>query len=397
MNLWERGKVVILQNSIEDVSGRTPLLMTPGPTEVEQRVLDALSKRPMVHYGERWKVFYASTLELMRELFEASADDQIMLIPAPGSACLEMAITNLAKPGDKILNLRNGYFGEITKECAERHGIEVVEPNTPYGKPVSASEVRRLLEENKNVSAIVVVHNETSGGVVNPVQEIGDLSKHFGIPLIVDTISSFGAVRIPMKEWNCAVCVGYPSKGLSGIAGAVPLAVNREIWNKSIRNKSESAGRFLSFEVWDRYIREWGSWGHPFPTTMPTSVIQALSMAAQIALEEGLDNRTERHNQISTKFRKLVRKIGLGILPDEGFASSTVTAISLSDPAQDEVRSIMEKEFGILISGGLSLLKGRIIRVGHMGLTATDTCIERTATALEKSLEVVKSKKAIIV
>ncbi len=388
---------VILQSGIEDVSGRTPLLMTPGPTEVEQRVLDALSKRPMLHYGEKWKTFYASTLELMRELFGAGADDQIILVPAPGSACLEMAIANLAKPGDRILNLRNGYFGEITKECAERHGIKVVEPNTPYGKPISSSEVRRLLEESKNLSAIVVVHNETSGGVLNPVQGIGDLSKHFGVPLIVDTISSFGAVRIPMQDWNCAICVGYASKGLSGIAGAVPLAVNREIWNNAVRNNSETAGRFLSFGVWDRYIREWGSWGHPFPATMPTSVIMALSAAAQIALEEGLDNRTERHRRISAKFRKLVRTIGLEILPDEAFASSTVTAISLSDPAQDVVRSIMEKDFGIMISGGLSLLKGKIIRVGHMGLTATDACIERTATALEKSLELVKAKKEIIV
>ena len=92
-----------------------------------------------------------------------------------------------------------------------------------------------------------------------------------------------------------------------------------------------------------------------------------------------------------------MRTIGLEILPDEAFASSTVTAISLSDPAQDGVRSIMEKDFGIMISGGLTLLKGKIIRVGHMGLTATDACIERTATALEKSLELVKGKKEVTV
>src|SRR4029077_7727741 len=101
--------------------------MTPGPTEVEPRVLEALSERPMLHYGEKWKEFYASTLEVMRELFEAAGEDQIILVPARGSACLEMAIANLAKPGDKILNLRNGYFGEITKESAELHGVGVVE------------------------------------------------------------------------------------------------------------------------------------------------------------------------------------------------------------------------------------------------------------------------------
>lgn len=377
---------------IEDVSTRTPLLMTPGPTEVEQRVLNALSQRPMLHYGTKWKEFYASTLELMRELFEASPEEQIILVPAPGSAALEMAIANVASPGDKVLNLRNGYFGEITKECAERHGIKVIEPSTPYGMPVSTSEVKRLLEETKDASAIVLVHNETSGGVLNPVQEIGQLARGYGIPLIVDTISSFGAVRTPMLEWNCSICVGYPSKGLSGIAGVVPLAVKRDAWDASVKrkNKSTSAGRFFSFEVWDRYIREWDSMGHPFPTTMPTSVIQALSVAAQIALDEGITRREERHKRVSAKFRRMVRERlghGLSVLPEESVASSTVTAIALANPAQDGVRAIMEKEYGITISGGLSQLKGKIIRVGHMGATATDACIERTASALEKSLE----------
>jgi len=393
---FQQGGPENMPAQIEDVSSRTPLLMTPGPTEVEQRVLDALAQRPMLHYGEKWKEFYASTLQLMRELFEAASDYQIILVPAPGSACLEMAIANLARPGDKILNLRNGYFGEITKESAERHGVKVVEPDTPYGKPVPLSEVKRLLEENKDLAAISVVHNETSGGVLNPVQEIGELSKRYGVPLLVDTISSFGAVRTPMREWNCAVCVGYASKGLSGIAGAVPVAVNREVWDESVRgDKSNSAGRFLNFQVWDRYIREWSSWGHPFPATMPTSVIQALSAAAQIALDEGIENRAERHRRVSAKLRKRVREIGLHILPNEDVASSTVTAIVLSDPAQDGVRLIMEKQFGVMISGGLSLLKGKIIRIGHMGLTATDACTERAATALEKSLVIVSSKKEV--
>jgi alanine-glyoxylate transaminase / serine-glyoxylate transaminase / serine-pyruvate transaminase len=377
---------------IEDVSQRTPLLMTPGPTEVGQGVLNALSERPMLHYGEKWKTFYASTLELMRELFEAAPDDQIIIVPAPGSVAMEMAVANLARPGEKILNLRNGYFGEVFRDCAEGHGIGVVESDIPYGTPVPIPEVRRLLEEHKDVAAVSVVHNETSGGVLNPVQEIGDLAKQYGIPLIVDTISSFGAVRTPTQKWNCAICVGYPSKGLSGVPGATPVAINRKIWDEYARRKSENLGRFLSFAVWDHYIRDWGSMGHPFPTTMPTSVIQALAVAAQIALDEGLDARAERHRRVSAKCRKMVREIGLDILPEESVASSTVSAVKLSDPSQDSVRAIMDNEFGITISGGLSLLKGKIIRIGHMGLTATDPCIERTMTALKKSLELQSGK-----
>jgi aspartate aminotransferase-like enzyme len=381
---------------LEDVSQRNPLLMTPGPTEVEQRVLDALAQRPMLHYGQRWKEFYASTLELMRELFEAGEDYQVFLVPAPGSACLEMAIANVATPGEKILNLRNGYFGEITKECAERHGVKVVEPGTAYGKPVPISRVKELLEENQDAAAVVLVHNETSGGVLNPAREIGDLSKSYGIPMIVDTISSFGAVRTPVREWNCSICVGYASKGLSGIPGAVPVAVKRDVWEKCVSNaSSKSTGRFLSFAVWDHYIQEWDSMGHPFPTTMPTSVIKALSVAAQIALDEGMTAREERHKRVSAKFRRIIRERvgrGLSILPAEEVASSTVTAVSLASPAQDGVRAIMEKEYGVTISGGLSVLKGKIVRVGHMGATATDACIERTASALEKSLEALDTK-----
>ncbi len=138
--------------------------MTPGPTEVGQRVLNALSDRPMLHYGERWKTFYASTLESLRELFEATPDDQIIIVPAPGSVAMEMAVANLAKPGEKILNLRNGYFGEVFRDCAEMHGIKVVEPDTPYGTPVSVPEVRRLLEEHKDVAAVSVGTQRDFGG-----------------------------------------------------------------------------------------------------------------------------------------------------------------------------------------------------------------------------------------
>jgi aspartate aminotransferase-like enzyme len=377
---------------IEDVSHRTPLLMTPGPTEVGQQVLDALSQRPMLHYGEKWRVFYSSTLELMRKIFEAASDDQIILVPAPGSVAMEMAVANLAKPGEKILNLRNGYFGEVFKTCAELHGIKVIEPEVPYGTPVPIREVGRLLEGNKDLSAVTAVHNETSGGVSNPVQEIGDLANEFGVPLIVDTISSFGAVRTPVQKWNCAICVGYPSKGLAGVPGATPVAIKREIWDKYSQKQIENLGRFLSFAVWDHYIRDWGSMGHPFPTTMPTSVIQALAVAAQIALDEGLDARAERHRRVSAKCRKMIREMGLDILPGENVASSTVTAMKLDDPSQDGVRVIMEKEFGITISSGLSMLRGKILRIGHMGLTATDPCIERTIAALKKSFDLQSNK-----
>ncbi len=134
---------------------------------------------------------------------------------------------------------------------------------------------------------------------------MGDLAKQYGIPLIVDTISSYGAVRTPTQKWNCAICVGYPSKGLSGVLGATPGAINRKIRDEYARRKPENLGRFLSFAVWITDIRDWGSMGHPFPTTMPTSVIQALAVAAQIALDEGLDSRAERHRRVSAKCRRI--------------------------------------------------------------------------------------------
>ena len=361
--------------------------MTPGPTEVEQRVLDSLAKPPMLHYGEEWKRFYSSTLELMRKLFDADSDDMIILVPAAGSACLEMAIINLAHSGEKILNLRNGYFGEITKECGKRHDMQVLEFETEYGKPISASKVKEMLQGDENIRAIMLVHNETSTGVLNSVEEIGHLAKHFGVPLIVDTVSSFGALRVKMKEWNCSICVGYASKGLSAISGVVPMAIKREVWDDVCkRDQRIGSGRFFSFQVWDRYIREWGSWGHPFPTTMPTSVIRALNVAANIALDEGLDQRASRHQRVAAQLRKDIRGIGLTILPDEGFASSTVTAVTLTNEAQDKARAVMEKEYGVIISGGLSVLKNKIIRIGHMGVTATSACTDRAVTALDNSL-----------
>ncbi len=127
----------------EDVSQRRPLLMTPGPTEVEQQVIDVLSQRPKLHYGEEWRSIYSSTLELSKKVFDCASDDQVILVPAPASACLEMAIVNLVSPGrGKLLNICNGYFGEITKESAELHGIDVLNLKTDYGVPADPNKVR---------------------------------------------------------------------------------------------------------------------------------------------------------------------------------------------------------------------------------------------------------------
>jgi len=366
--------------------------MTPGPTEVEQQVMDVLSQRPKLHYGEEWRSIYGSTVELSKKIFDCASDDQVIIVPAPASACLEMAIVNLVPPGKgKLLNICNGYFGEITKESAELHGIAVLNLKTEYGVPADPDEVRSVVEENyKDISAIIAVHNETSAGIVNPIEEIGKIASSKNIPFIVDAVSSFGAVETPMTKWNASICIGYPSKGLSGVPGITPMAIQRRLWDEVTSDRNDAMintmpGRFMSFRIWNRYINEWGGWGHPFPTTMPTSVIVAFKKVLEIALEEGLTSRADRHRWIASEMRQRLRKSGFEILPQEKFASSTVSAIKMPSPRQDKVRQIMEREFGVIISGGLSELRGRIIRIGHMGATASIPCIERVLDGLEQS------------
>ncbi|MEM2068873.1 MAG: alanine--glyoxylate aminotransferase family protein [Nitrososphaerota archaeon] len=363
---------------------RKPILMIPGPTEVPYEVLASVSMPVYPHYGKEWGEIYEETTKLAAEVFNTSGE--VIIFPGPGSAALEMGIANLIAPGEKIIVISNGFFGERIEEMALHLGCRVISLKAEYGKVVEPRYVEDVLKTHKDVKGLAVVHNETSTGVSNPIMVYGRIAKENNLFYIVDAISSYGAVELRVDDWNIDYCVGYAGKALSSVPGIAPVAISYEVFRFVEDRVWKPSSWFLDLSVWKRYMDKWRPIGHPYPSTVPTHSIVGLREALKIALNEGLENRYERHRIIAAAFREAIRAMGLEIVAPEDYASPTVTAVRSPEGLCNKiVRGLLEK-FNIMISGGLGQLEGKSFRIGHMGLTATPPYILYTISALTRIL-----------
>lgn len=360
-------------------------LMIPGPTEVDPEVLAVLSRPVLPHYGKEWGALYQEILADAQTIFRTKAET--LVLPAPGAAALEMAAANLVEPGDRVVVVVNGFFAEIAESLVKIYGGQAESIVPEYGRAVEPDQVAARLDRSPRVKALFVVHNETSTGVANPIPALGRLTRQRGVLLVVDAVSSYGGMELDMDSWGMDFCVGYASKALAGVAGAVPVAVGEAAWEAVRKRKQPVPGRFLNLLVWRKFIDEWGSWGHPHPTTMPVSVILAFGKALKLALAEGLEQRYRRHQVVARAVRAGLRRMGLEVLPPEGEASATVSVFKAEGELGNRIRKTLASQFHIMIAGGLSKLEGKVLRIGHMGNTASLPHMVHTLGALAMTLK----------
>jgi len=358
------------------------ILMVPGPSEPDPRVLATLPAPILPHYGPDWGEAYRKTLEELKKIFKTR--EQVIIFPGPGNGAVELVAMNVIAPGDKVINIVNGWFGEILSDIIGTYGGQPINIETEYGVAITGADVERKLDEERDVKAVFAVHNDTSSGVENPIQDIGRVAGKHGVIYFVDAISSFGGTNIEVDNWGIDACVGYGSKCLGGISGAVPIMIGKRVWEEVESRKTLIPSRFMSLKVWKYFMGgEWGLSGHPFPTSMPTTVILSMREALRLALEEGLDSRYRRHWVASKAVREGCRKIGFDPLVKDDVRSKTVTVLRTAEGTDAKIRNVMEKRFNIMVGGGLSKLKGKALRIGTMGVTASPFYVLPTLSALE--------------
>jgi alanine-glyoxylate transaminase/serine-glyoxylate transaminase/serine-pyruvate transaminase len=356
-------------------------LMIPGPSEVDPRLLTVLSGRVLPHYGAEWGQIYAETLELVKKIFKTG--EQAIILSGPGNLALELMAANIVEPGDKIVNVRNGWFGDVSGEIIQAYGGDVVDVKAEPGEIVTADRLKETLDEAGDIKAVFAVQNETSTGVENPIWEMGRIARKHGALFCVDSISSFGGVDLRMDEWQIDMCVGYPSKCLGGINGAVPIAIGKRVWESVETRRSPIPGRALSLKVWKKFMTEWAPIGHPFPTSMPTNTIRVLQEAARLALEEGLEKRYLRHEVASHALREGCRVLGFEPYVRPEIRSKTVTVVRVPAGQDAKIREGLERRFNIMVAGGLGELRGKVLRIATMGVTASPFYVLPTLEALE--------------
>ncbi|MEM1517642.1 MAG: alanine--glyoxylate aminotransferase family protein [Nitrososphaerota archaeon] len=370
------------------VWGEDPLLMIPGPVELDPKVRQVLGGRFYPHYGAEWGKIYSETTEIMKKIFKTKSE--VIILATPGSLAIEMGIVNLANPGEKVVTIDNGFFGNRLTELSEHCGRKAIPVRAEMGDVVSPEQLKAVLDSNKDVRALLVVQNESSTGILNPIPEYMRIAKKYGLLTLVDSISAFGGVELDVDGWGIDFCIGYPNKCLSSIPSAVPVAISSEVWSRVEKGLVNPGTWFTNLKVWRHYISEWSEMGHPFPTTINTYSVLALKVTGQAALDEGLEKRYERHRRVAAATRAALNQLGLPPLAkDEKYASPTVTAARMPpqlDGRSKEIMSRLLSNHRIMIGGGLGPLSGRMIRVGHMGTTASAKYLLPTIMAISSAL-----------
>ncbi len=338
-------------------------LMIPGPVDVEPEVLAAMGQPIPVHYGPEWMEVYRDVVALLRAVFQTQGD--VLLMPGPGSAGLDAALGSLLPPEARVLIPTNGFFGERIATIAEANSLEVEQVACEWGKPLDLAMVETRLR-TKKMDGLAVVHHETSTGVLNPLPEIATLARKYGLPFIVDAVSSLGGVDLPVDEWGIDLCISVANKCLAAPPGVALLSVSERAWERIEANPAHR-GWYLDLRTWLQYARDWADW-HPYPTTLPTNNILALQVSLRRILEEGLTAFQARHRMAAQRVRDGLRELGFPLMVEEPLAAPIITAVgSYPGRTAEEFAAFLRHEHGILIGGGMGPLRGKMCRVGHMG------------------------------
>jgi alanine-glyoxylate transaminase/serine-glyoxylate transaminase/serine-pyruvate transaminase len=340
-------------------------LMIPGPAELDDEVVAVMGQQIHAHYGPAWVQLYRETIAFMQQAFGTTAD--VLFLLSSGSGAMEAAVGSLFAPGEQVLIVSNGFFGERLTTITQALEIEVVLATADWGQPINPQKVREMLVQNPDIKGVLAVHHETSTGILNPIQALGDLAREFDVPLVVDAIASLGGDPLLVDEWGIDICVTAGNKCLGAPVGFAPIAVSTRAWQIMDSKVKTAVGWYLNLKTWRKYMQEWGDW-HPTPVTVGSHNLQALHVALRKLHEEGLENRWRRYKETAEWFRAAMKERGFTLLVEGEQASSVITAVNrLPNMDVTEFITYLREQHNIQISGGLGELSGQIMRIGHMG------------------------------
>ncbi len=362
----------------------TPKLMIPGPVDVTDEVREAMASPAMAHYGQDWTAFYRETIKLLQRVFQTQND--LYLMVGPGSAGLDAALGSLLRTGERVLIPFNGFFGQRLAAIARSYGLEVVPLEFPPDQPVDPDAIRARLAAEPDIGAVAMVHHETSTGVLNPLREVAALSARRGLPIVVDAIASLGGVPVPVDAWGLDVVVTVANKCLESTPGLALVSVSRRAWEMIEGKPRRAHGWYLNLETWREYAASWSDW-HPYPTTLPTQNIIALRASLGSILARGLEEQYARHVRAAERARGGLRELGFELLVAGAHACPLITAVKARPEFEvADLARFLQERHGIMISGGVGELRGKIFRVGHMGRATSDAYVDAFLSAVSDFL-----------
>jgi aspartate aminotransferase-like enzyme len=369
-------------------------LLTPGPTPVPPEVLAAIAQPVVHHRSPDFRPIYERCLARLREVFRA--EGEVLLFGSSGTGAMESAVANLCSPGDRVVAVVAGSFGNRWLAIAEAYGLEVERIEYEWGEVPSADDVAARLNEIGGATAVLMTHSETSTGVVADVQAIAAAATEAGALGIVDAVSSLGAVPLESAAWGLDAVVSGSQKALMTPPGLAMAAVSERAWDR------RGAQPRFYFD-WERTRKAQAKLDAPF--TPPVSLVSGLDVALGLLLDGGLDAVFDRHRRLGRACREGAKAMGLELFSPDDDTAAVVTAIRAPEgvDATDVVRELRDR-FGITIANGQEHLKGRIFRIGHIGwfdvfdittaLAAVELVLADLGAEIERGVAVTRALEA---
>jgi len=337
-------------------------LRIPGPTPCPPEVLEAMGWPMVNHRGPEFKKMLYEVTDKLKLVYQTKND--LYILTGSGTGGLEAAVVNMLSPGDKVLSVSIGVFGDRWANIAKTFGADVIPLNFDWGKAADPDAINEAIKANPDIKAVMVTHNETSTGVTNDLEAISKVVKDAGKLLLVDAISSMSSIDLPVDKWQCDVVITGSQKGWMVPPGLSMASVSQEAW------QAFDAARMPRF-YWDfGKAKSYYEKGEN-PWTPAVSVVFALSVSLDMILKEGLQGVFQRHARIGQMTRDGIKALGLSMFADEKYASNTVSSIAIPDGVDGKkLRQLMQSEHGIVLAGGQQRLDGKIFRIGHLGMVS---------------------------
>jgi aspartate aminotransferase-like enzyme len=356
-------------------------LRIPGPTALPPTVMAAGGRQMINHRGPEFAALMERIVRRMRPFFDTRAE--IVLLTAAGTGALEAAVVNVLSPGDRVLSVTVGVFGDRFARVAEVYGADVRRLEVEWGRAADPTAVRAALVEEPHVKAVLLTHNETSTGVMNPIPELA-ATVHEIAPdalILVDAISALGAVPFAMDAWGLDLVVTGSQKAWMAAPGMAFAAASERAW------KAMETARMPRFYLDLRRARESALSGQT-PWTPAVAVVYQVDEGLRLMEEETPAGVFARHAACAAATRAGVEALGFSLLADPAHASQTVTAARVPDDLDWKAFNGEVARRGLVLAGGQGKLKGRIFRVGHLGSVEVEEILGVIAVMEEASRRV---------
>ena len=334
-----------------------PYLLTPGPTSVPDAVLTKLGEPLIHHRTPQYRQIFREVTEGLKTIFQTKSD--VMTLTASGTGAMEASVVNLTSPGEEVVVIQSGKFGERFREIAENFGVKVIPLDVPWGEAVRPEQVEQALRQNSKVVAVFATLCETSTGVTHDIRSIASMTQKTQALLVVDAISGLGAEEFNQDAWGVDVVVTGSQKGLMLPPGLSFISVNPRAWKQISKAKT---GRFyFDLSAYKKALED-----DDAPFTPAISLVIALRESLKLIQQEGLSAMVQRHRRLAQATRAGIVALGLELFAKA--PCNVLTAVKVPQGINGEkLVSYLRDEKGVTFIGGQAQLKGKIWRIAHLG------------------------------